>query len=79
MARSQVENKQGNAANAENVQERKRSFGAYQAWVGRLRHYVTQRERTTSFWTMNPDGHLVRQSWQSAVEQADIDCVPCCM
>lgn len=79
MARSQSKNEQGFVENVEHVQGRRRLFTAYEAWFGRLRHYVSQRDHAAGFWMMSRDGHLVRQSWQPAAERADLDCAPCCM
>ncbi len=39
------------------------------AWT--VRQLMFQRERATGLWTMNRDGQLVRQSWQTTNERAE--------
>ena len=79
MARSQSVKEQEVIENVEQVQRPQRLLTAYAAWVERIRQRVSQRERVAGFWTMNRDGHMVRQSWQPVDEQVDLDCVSCCV
>lgn len=79
MARLQSGKEQGLAESVAQVRQPQRLRTAYAAWVERFRQRVSQRERVAGFWTMNRDGHMIRQSWQPTDEQVDLDCASCCV